>query len=173
MLWPRLAATAMPSVQPFLRTFAFLAINVLQLVIFKIFYLHVMNTVHFVTHPAMQRHAFLSQHKVALRPLNHCRFVKRQTLLSKASNGKEPVEKVDPILVEETVQELRKANVNKETAKEILKLWQSNGIADDPEKLRQLYKSSSVSVLGRFAIQLIFDVGAAGGVRKYFMLVCK
>ena len=63
------------------------------------------------------------------------------------------------------VQELKEANVDRETAREILKLWQSSGVTDDPDELRELYRARSRNVIGRFAIQLIFDAGACYGVR--------
>lgn len=55
--------------------------------------------------------------------------------------------------------------MDRETAREILKLWQSSGVTDDPDELRELYRARSRNVIGRFAIQLIFDAGACYGVR--------
>eukprot|EP01025_Chloroclados_australasicus_P015603 TRINITY_DN17514_c0_g1_i1.p1 TRINITY_DN17514_c0_g1~~TRINITY_DN17514_c0_g1_i1.p1 ORF type:complete len:378 (-),score=48.34 TRINITY_DN17514_c0_g1_i1:292-1341(-) len=64
-------------------------------------------------------------------------------------------------LVKETVQELKRAEIDPGTAADILKLWKQNGVTDDPEELRKLFQQRGYASLARVTLQLLLDAGAS------------
>jgi hypothetical protein len=71
----------------------------------------------------------------------------------------------DRTQVEKTVRELRKAQVNRETAQKIMTLWKENGITDDPDELQKLYRKRGNDAYVRFGIQIFLDICASFAVR--------
>lgn len=79
----------------------------------------------------------------------------------------EPPDKGGPdrTQVEQTVRELRKASVNRETAQKIMSIWKENGITDDPDELQKLYRQRGNDAYVRFGIQIVLDICASFAVR--------
>eukprot|EP00892_Ulva_mutabilis_P011984 jgi/Ulvmu1/9158/UM005_0256.1 len=62
--------------------------------------------------------------------------------------------------VAEAVEDLRKMQVDREAAQEIIKLWKESGVTEDPEELQKLYKEKSTGALARFGVQIFLDACA-------------
>ena len=77
----------------------------------------------------------------------------------------EPPGKPDNETVKQTVRELREAQVDRETAQEIMKLWKDNGITDDPVELQKLYQKRGGDAYARFGFQMFLDLCACFAVR--------
>lgn len=110
--------------------------------------------------PARLRYRASSQH--AMHRVSARQALRRRCCSQTAA---EPPGKPDSDTVKKTVRELREAQVDRETAQEIMKLWKDNGITDDPGELQKLYQQRGGDAYARFGFQMFLDLCACFAVR--------